>query len=260
MNRILKYTVFDLMRSRWIYFYIGFYLAVTVGLSFISNDHTQLVLSLMNITLVLTPLVATLFGAIYFYNSHEFTELLLAQPIPRSNIFLGQYLGLTLSLSLSLVVGIAIPSFAIGLIGHDNSANLLNVLGVSVLLTCIFCAISAWVALRNPNRIRGFGLAIFLWLFFAVIYDAAFLILLATFSDYPLETPAIALSLLNPIDLGRILITLQMDLAALMGYTGAVFNKVLGSSAGTLICWGVLVVWAAMPVLGVWQTGQKKDF
>lgn len=38
----------------------------------------------------------------------------------------------------------------------------------------------------------------------------------------------IVLSALNPIDLGRILVLLKMDVAALLGYTGAVFRQFLG--------------------------------
>ncbi len=39
----------------------------------------------------------------------------------------------------------------------------------------------------------------------------------------------VGLSALNPIDLSRILILLQLDVSAMMGYTGAVFKDFFGT-------------------------------
>ena len=93
MFKILKYSFYDLMRSRWSYVYFLFYLLLGFVLLFLNNDLSKAVITLMNIIIILVPLIATIFGVMYFYNSREFTELLLAQPLKRSSIFLGQYLG-----------------------------------------------------------------------------------------------------------------------------------------------------------------------
>ena len=93
MLKILKYSLFDLTRSRWTYGYFLFYLVFTFGLLYFSNDLSKAIISMMNIILVLNPLIATLFGALYFYNSREFAELLLALPLKRSSIFIGKYFG-----------------------------------------------------------------------------------------------------------------------------------------------------------------------
>jgi len=43
------------------------------------------------------------------------------------------------------------------------------------IVTLIFYFIGfCWIALRNENKIKGFGYAILLWLFMAVIYDVLF--------------------------------------------------------------------------------------
>ncbi len=89
MFKILKYSFFDLMRSRWSYVYFIFYLLIGFVLLFLNNDTSKAVITLMNIIVVLTPLIGTIFGVMYYYNSREFTELLLAQPLKRSTIFLG---------------------------------------------------------------------------------------------------------------------------------------------------------------------------
>ena len=75
------------MRSRWIYVYFLFYLALGFVMLVLNNDVSKAVITLMNIIVVLTPLVGTVFGVMHYYDSKEFTELLLAQPIKRSTLF-----------------------------------------------------------------------------------------------------------------------------------------------------------------------------
>ncbi|MDH6600744.1 uncharacterized membrane protein (DUF485 family) [Myroides gitamensis] len=89
MLKILKYSCYDLMRSRWSYFYLGFYLLLGFVLLFLNHDIGKAIITLMNIIIVLVPLISTIFGIMYYYDSKEFTELLLALPIKRSSIFIG---------------------------------------------------------------------------------------------------------------------------------------------------------------------------
>ncbi len=260
MNKILKYSLYDLIRSRWMFFYFGFFLLFTLGLFWLSPDLSKVAISMMNIILVLVPLIATMFGLMYFYNSREFTELLLAQPIPRQHIFLGQYLGVAGSLSLSFLLGMGLPFLFYGLFTSSELGLFLTLLLSGVVLSFIFSGISFYIALKNDNRIRGFGLAIFVWLLLAVAYDGFFLLLLAHFSEYPLEKFALATSVFNPIDLSRILILLKLDIAALMGFTGAVFKKFLGSQLGILVAFIVLLFWVLLPLISIRRAASKKDF
>ncbi len=59
--------------------------------------------------------------------------------------------------------------------------------------------------------------------------------ILFAFRDYPIEKFILFLAFLNPVDLIRIIMLMQLDTAAIMGYTGAVFNEFLGSSKGIII-------------------------
>lgn len=260
MNKILKYSLYDLVRSRWMFFYFGFFLLFTLGLFWLSPDISKVAISMMNIILILVPLIATMFGLMYFYNSREFTELLLAQPIPRQHIFLGQYLGVAGSLSLSFLLGMGVPFLLYGLTASSDAGLFLTLLVSGVLLSFIFSGISFYIALKNDNRIRGFGIAILVWLLLAVAYDGFLLLGLAHFSDYPLEKYALGASLFNPIDLSRILILLKLDIAALMGFTGAVFKKFLGSNLGMIISLVVLLCWVLLPLWSIRRASLKKDF
>ncbi len=248
------------MRSRWSYVYFAFYLALGFVLLFLNNDVNKAVITLMNIIIVLTPLIGTIFGVMYYYNSKEFTELLLAQPIKRSTIFMGQYIGISISLTLSLVLGLGIPFLLYGLFRSTAIFDFGLLLLVGSFLNFIFVALAFNIALSNENKIKGFGYAILMWLFLAVIYDGIFLISLVMLNEYPLDKFSLLATMFNPIDLSRILILLKLDISALLGYTGAVFKEFFGTNLGLISSLFVLTLWVIIPVWRMKVKLQKKDF
>ena len=260
MIKILKYSFSDLVRSRWSFIYLGFYLVLGFVLLFLNHDLSKAVITLMNVIVVLTPMIGTIFGIMYFYNSREFTELLLAQPVKRSTIFMGQYLGISISLTLSLVIGLGIPFLAYGLFRSSEIVNFILLLITGTFLTFIFVALSINIALFNSNKVKGFGYAILMWLFFAVIYDGIILMSMMIFSDYPLDNFALVASFLNPIDLSRILILLKLDISALLGYTGALFQEFFGTNTGLFISLGLMLVWTVLPCSLMISKSARNDF
>lgn len=214
----------------------------------------------MNVIIILVPLIGTIFGVMYYYNSREFTELLLAQPVKRSSIFLGQYFGVATSLSMSLVIGLGMPFVFYGIFNSSAIWDFSLLLITGAFLTFIFTALAFVIALLNENRIKGFGYAILLWLFMAVVYDGIFLMSLLYFEDYPLDKFSLVATMLNPVDLSRVLILLKLDISALLGYTGAVFQKFFGTSFGLILSSGLLVLWVLAPTFFIWRIAKKKDF
>ncbi len=260
MIKVLQYSFYDLIRSRWSYVYFLFYLVLGFALLFLNNSISKAVITLMNVIVVLTPMIGTIFGIMYYYSSREFTELLLAQPLRRRTIFLGQYLGVALSLTLSLVFGLGLPFVFYGLGQSAEMGNFALLLLSGAFLTFIFVALAFIIGLRNDNRIKGFSYAILIWLLLAVIYDGIFLISLIVFEDYPLDKFTLLATMFNPIDLSRILILLKLDISALLGYTGAVFQRFFGTQAGLFTSLGVLTIWTLVPVYFIVRLARKKDF
>ena len=248
------------MRSRWSYVYFLFYLLLGVVLLFLNNDLSKAVITLMNVIIILVPLIGTIFGVMYYYNSREFTELLLAQPVKRSSIFLGQYFGVATSLSMSLVIGLGMPFVFYGIFNSNAIWDFSLLLVTGAFLTFIFTALAFVIALSNENKIKGFGYAILLWLFMAVIYDGIFLMSLLYFEDYPLDKFSLVATMLNPVDLSRVLILLKLDISALLGYTGAVFQKFFGTSFRLVLSSALLALWVLVPTFFIWRIAKRKDF
>jgi Cu-processing system permease protein len=260
MLKILKYSFYEMVRSRWLFIYTGFYLLVTIALLLISSDLEKVLVSLTNIIIILTPLIGILFGTIYFYNSKEFMHVLMAQALSRWSILSGMYLGMALALSLSIVVGLGFPLLLFGILISQVLSLALLIILMAISLSIIFSLIAFIVALKFDNKVKGLSISIFIWLAFAIIYDGLFLFMLLKFKEYPLDKFTISMVVLNPIDLARILILMKLDISAMMGYTGAVLFKFLGKNLGQLISFSAIIMWMLIPLMLLKRIGEEKDF
>lgn len=257
--QILRHELADVVRGRWLPAYAGFFLLATEALLRFGGTGEQALLSLMNVVLFIVPLMSLIFGTVYLYGAREFNELLLSQPISRRQLFGGLYLGLSLPLALAFAAGVGIPFLArLGATGGIGA--LLVLLTVGFVLTLVFTAIAFLIAVRLDDRAQGLGAAVLLWLLVAVVYDGLVMLGAAVFIDYPLEKPLLALMVLNPLDLARVILLMTFDAAALMGYTGAVFQRFFGSTVGLAIAAVALVFWLMLPLLGALRLFRRKDF
>ncbi len=253
-NKIQKFIVFDILKNRIVIAYT-FILAVLAWSVFsLEDDSHKGVLTLLNIVLLTTPLVSIIFTTIYLYNSAEFIELLLSQPVRRRKIWSGLFLGLFLSLAFSFVIGAGIPIF---LFADRKIALIMLVMGI--VITAIFVALGFLCTIMARDKARGIGIAILLWLYFSLLFDGLVLFLLFQLSDYPIEKAMIGVSALNPIDLARIFIILQMDVSAMLGYTGAIFKDFFGTGMGAIIGFIILCLWVVIPYLISLRRFVRKD-
>ncbi|HEU5210162.1 MAG TPA: ABC transporter permease subunit [Longimicrobiales bacterium] len=257
--KILKYELADVVRGRWLPAYAAFFLLATEALLRFGGTGEQALLSLMNVVLFVSPLMSLIFGSVYLYGAREFNELLLSQPVSRRQLFGGLYLGLSLPLALAFALGVGIP-FAARLGATGGMAALMVLLAIGFVLTLVFTAIAFLIAVRLDDRAQGLGAAVLLWLLVAVVYDGLVMLGAAIFIDYPLEKPLLALMVLNPLDLARVILLMSFDAAALMGYTGAVFQRFFGSPAGLAVASAALMIWIIVPLAGALRLFGRKDF
>lgn len=242
MKKIIKYVIIDILRNKIMLAYTAFLLLISMSIFSLEDNSAKGLLSLLNIILIIVPLVSLLFSAIYVYNSSEFLELLVSQPLKRKTIWLSLFSGLATSMVFAFIVGAGIP-----LLLYEATATGFMMLGAGILLSVIFVAIAMLAAVMARDKAKGIGVVILLWLYFSIIFDGLVLFVLFQFADYPLEKLMVGVTAFNPIDLSRILILLKMDVSALMGYTGAIFKDFFGTQIGLIVSLLVLLTWVAIP-------------
>lgn len=254
MIKIIKYVIIDILRNRIMLAYTAFLLVLSLSIFNLEDNSAKGLLSLLNVVLIIVPLVSILFASIYVYNSAEFLELLVSQPLKRKTIWFSIFSGLAFSLVLAFFIGVGIPVLI-----YESGATGLMLITAGLFLSVIFVAIAMLATVKTRDKARGIGVAILLWLYFSLLFDGLVLFLLFQFSDYPMEKMMVGISALNPIDLSRIMVLLKMDVSAMMGYTGAVFKNFFGTVTGTVIAMAVLFLWMAVPVLLSARRFNRKD-
>jgi Cu-processing system permease protein len=259
-SRVVGAQLRNVTRSRWIPLYAVFLAGLTELLIQFGGGGTRALLSLINLVLLLIPLVSVVFSTLYVYNAREFIELLLAQPVGRGSVYWGLFGGLFGPLALALLVGVGTPLGLVALREPDVVRPLLLLLAVGVALTAIFTALALCIAVLIDDRAWGFGGALLVWLGCTVLYDGLILLIITLLRNLPLETPVFILTFLNPIDLARVALLLTFDVSALLGYTGTIYQRVLGSSAGLVLAFVVLAGCAAIPLGLGYRWFRRKDF
>jgi len=254
MNKITKYVMTDILRNKIVIGYTILLLLVSFSVFNLDDNATKGLLSLLNLVLIIVPLVSIIFSTIYIYNSAEFIELLVSQPLKRKRIWVSLFTGLAGSLSMSILLCIGLP-----ILIYSPTATGLIMIAMAVLLTVIFVSIAMLAAVLTRDKAKGIGVSILLWLYFSLVFDGLALFILFQFQDYPMEKAMVVMSGLNPIDLGRILILLKMDISALMGYSGAIFRDSFGSGTGFMIALFVMIGWIIIPTWFSLRKFSRKD-
>lgn len=243
MNKVIKYVIIDILRSKIVVAYTLLLFVISFSVFSLEGNSAKSMLSLLNLILFIVPLVSVIFSTIYIYNSSEFIELLLSQPLKRKNIWLSLFTGLSVSLSVAFLVGTGLP-----IIIYEAGPTGYIMVMTGCFLSVIFVGIAMLASVTTRDKAKGIGAAILLWLYFALIFDGLVLFLLFQFADYPLEKPMMIISGFNPIDLSRITVLLRLDESAMMGYTGAVFKDFFGTHTGFFSTLLILLLWVIVPL------------
>lgn len=254
MKKIIRLVFVDILRNRFILVYTLLLSLVAWSVFNLEDSAAKGMLTILNVVLLITPLVSILFSTVYVFNCSEFVELLLSQPVRRSQIWISIFFGLSLSQVLAFVVAVGVPMLI-----HAPAAQAWLLLVTGAIITVVFVALALLSSIITRDKAKGIGIAIMLWLYFAILFDSLMLFLVFQFADYPIERLMAGVAATSPIDLARIMNLIQMESSAMLGYTGAVFQQLFGGAKGTLIAVGILMLWATLPFLLSLRIFNRKD-
>lgn len=242
MNRIIKIVLLDILKNKIVVSYTIILALLSWGSFGLEDNSAKGLLTILNVILFTVPLVSILFSTIYLYNSAEFIELLLSQPLKRRKIWISLFAGLSIAMVTAFFLGAGIPLIinAPGIVGF-------MMLLVGCLISVVFVSLAFLSCIYARDKAKGIGVAIMFWLYFAMLFDAVVLFLLFQFSEYPIEKAMVGVTALSPIDLARIQILLHLDQSAMMGYTGAIFKDFFGTTIGLILSFLLLLLWIVIP-------------
>ncbi len=256
---IVKAEVYASLRNHWFVSYglsfAAFFSLVTLQSS---GQNIQSIVSLLNIMLLLIPLFSMLFGSLSFSESVSFFELMLVHGVTRRQIIRGKYIGLVTSLSVSFLLGATIGLSAF-LESTNDFSFIIILLLLGLMLNCIFLGLSLVIAINIPKKEVMLTIILLIWFYVYIIYDLWIMWFAVFFQSYPLELPILIMIFLNPLDLVRLVILLNLNLASSMSISVGLVQQILGGTMGTLLAVAILLTY----IIGIFKITEwsfiKKD-
>ncbi|HET9136413.1 MAG TPA: ABC transporter permease subunit [Candidatus Kapabacteria bacterium] len=257
---ILRKELHDARGNRWLYLYAGIValLGIVIAETGLQSGGAitlqvfgRTTATLVNLCLFLAPLVAVTLGTAAISSEREqgTLEQLLAQPLSRTELLLGKYLGLWVALFAATLLGFAPAGIIIGFNSTlEQSVHFLLYPMLSQLLISVMLAIGIFISVRAKSRAQATALGIAIWFVCVLAYD---ILLLGSLSVISLPSNILAMILfLNPVDASRILavLTLEPDLY-ILGPAGAFLVDTFGVTGSALLLFGSLLFWTTVPLL-----------
>ena len=257
-------------RNRWVVSFAVLFAGLTLAIAYFGmvtsgyagfQDFTRTAASLANAGGFLIPLFALILGVFSFIAHPEYLELLVTQPVSRSRILVGRYLGLSLTVLGAAALGFGLPGAMIAVAaGTEGALRYLAVIAYLSLLAVAFTGIALLVTLLARRRQIALGAALGVWIFFELAYGVLMLGSTLYLSPSVLKTTLLVGLLGNPVDLARVLSLLQVGGPHLFGPAGATLVKLTGSvGVATAVGLTGLVLWILVPLLAAVQIFKRQD-
>lgn len=206
--------------------------------------------SLINLILMIVPLMGLTMGALSMTGEREKGTLmyLLAQPISRTELLLGKFLGLSLALTIALGIGFGLTGVLLALNSGlaDFSAYALLIL-LSILLAIVSLSIGFLISIVVSRAATAVGVALFAWLLLVLLGDLG---LMGTAVVLKLSLSQLLFaSLINPLQIFKLAAVLELrSNLEILGPAGVYAVRTFGRSLLPLLG-GLLLIWIALPLL-----------
>jgi ABC-type transport system involved in multi-copper enzyme maturation permease subunit len=222
---------------------------------------TRTGVSLLMLSLYLLPLLGLVTGAGAFGAEHGGIELLLAQPISRSTVFLGRSLGLAVVIAGVGVVGLGLAGAVVAIsAGTAGLGGYIAVTAGSIAVGVAALALGILIGVLARRRSAAVGAALAVWFCLAVLYDFAAIAVLQFVGNGEPGGLLVGLLALNPIDGVRALLLTLLGADVLLGPTGASVQRLFGPGGGAAVILTCLFLALCAPLLAARAVFRRRDF
>lgn len=260
ISLLIQKEVKESLKNRWFVIYTICFSALALTLLFFASSENEIAgfsgfgrtaASLINLVLLFIPLISLVTGAISISNERENGTLayLLSHPVSKSEVFLGKFIGLLLSILVSICLGFGLSGIVIAVKGGggDISKYLTTVL-LSALLAASLLSIGFFVSVLSKKAAKAIGIAIFLWLIFLIFCDLG-VMGTAVAMDLGIKQ-VFALSLLNPAEVFKIAAVLNLaPRFEVLGPAGIYALRTFGHAGTFYLLFFMMILWTAVPLL-----------
>jgi Cu-processing system permease protein len=261
----------DSLRNRWFLLYAIAFTTLALGLSALALSGSDIAgfagfgrtaASLVNLVMLIVPLMALTVGAQSLAGEQERGSLtyLLAQPVDRSEVLLGKYLGLALALLAALALGFGVSGLVIVINGGDTAEPgvYVQLVALAFLLALVMLGVGFSISAFNRKATVAVGVALFLWLVFVFFGDLGLMGAAVALKTQLSIGNLFVLSLVNPLQVFKMAAVLDIHTTLdILGPAGIYALQTYGDGLMMLFL-GVLGGWAILPAALAWFRFSRK--
>lgn len=265
---IARKEVRDALRNRWFLLYGLAFAGLSLALSRLSLGGAsaagfagfgRTAAGLVNLVLLIVPLMGLTLGASSLAAERERGTLatLLAQPVTRSEVILGKFLGLALALAAALALGFGLAGLVVasqgGAVEFGGYARLI---GFALLLALATLSIGFLISSATTRVGAANGVALFVWLVLVFFGDLG---VMGTAMAMRLDVAwLLGLTLLNPLETFKVAavgaITGALDV---LGPAGVYATRAYGAWLVPVLGL-VLAAWVLLPLTAATWVFQRR--
>lgn len=247
----------DKLKSRWVYVIAVGFTVFTVVIAYFGatsagvagfRELNVTIASLTSLVVYFIPILALTLGGGVIADEHDrhTLDIYLSSPISVWEFLLGKFAGLCISLAIPTVTGFGVAGAVVLTMSKSASALSYGIfVAHSLLLGFMFLSISFLISVTFYERSKVIALAVFVWLFYAILYDLALVGLLVVTKGELSPGVFSALLLLNPVDVYRIMnFSAINEYSVLLGMAAVEFPKFMN----TPVLWLVCLIWIITPM------------
>lgn len=205
---------------------------------------------LVNLGVLVPPLLGLLLGAASLAGARErgLLAMVAAQPIPRSSIVLGTFLGLAGSLWITVALGFGLASLVLAGVARARDLLPLGALiGTTLAVGTAGLGIGVGISALARGRAQATAVAVAVWLALALGMDLALAGLAPAVRLGP--EGLLAAVLVNPLEAARILALLAASSGGTaLGPFGAFLLDRFGAAGAAVLLVGAIGAWTALPL------------
>lgn len=205
--------------------------------------------SLINLVLLFVPLIALVTGAISISNERENGTLqyLLSQPVTKSEVFIGKFIGVLIPVLFSISLGFGLAGVGVALKGGGGNVwAYLFTAFMSGLLAASLLSVGFVVSVYSGKASKAIGIAVFLWLVFIILGDLG-IMGTAAVMDLGIEQ-VFVLAVLNPAEVFKIASVLVLSPRfEILGPVGVYAVRTFGRDGIIFLLISIMAAWTIVP-------------
>ncbi|MEE9132844.1 MAG: ABC transporter permease subunit [Gemmatimonadota bacterium] len=249
------------LRSRWFVLYSGIFLVGALALTMFGLSSSEIygyrgfakvMAGLVHLALLFVPLMALFPATAAIAGEREIgsLEYLVSQPISFSELFWGKWLGVSLAVWLSLLLGFGLAG-AVAVFNGTPWQLIATLLALTLLLAEAFVAIGLLCSILARTRARATSAGLVVWI---VTIGLGTLGIMGAMLRWGLPRFVLTFwAFANPVEAFRLGVIASLDSdGSLLGPVGSAWMSSLGAGGVITLCLVFLVLWTLVPTALAW--------